>query len=149
MGRALVCASRFNEGVTRRLADGAVATLATRGYDATRVDLVWVAGAWELPLAVDRGLLSGRYDVAVAVGAIVRGETPHFDVLAAEVTRGLGQVALDRGLPVGFGVLTCDTLEQALARAGGANGNKGAEAADAACESARALARLAGGDAAS
>jgi len=149
VGRALVCASRFNEGVTRRLADGAVATLATRGYDATRVDLVWVAGAWELPLAVDRGLLSGRYDVAVAVGAIVRGETPHFDVLAAEVTRGLGQVALDRGLPVGFGVLTCDTLEQALARAGGANGNKGAEAADAACESARALARLAGGDAAS
>jgi 6,7-dimethyl-8-ribityllumazine synthase len=149
VGRALVCASRFNEGVTRRLADGAVATLATRGYDATRVDVVWVAGAWELPLAVDRGLLSGRYDVAVAVGAIVRGETPHFDVLAAEVTRALGQVALDRGLPVGFGVLTCDTLEQALARAGGGSGTKGAEAADAACESARALAQLAGGDAAS
>lgn len=148
VGRALVCASRFNESVTRRLADGAQATLASAGYERGRVDLVWVAGAWELPLAIDRGLLSGRYDLAVAIGAIIRGETPHFDVLAAEVTRGLGQVMLDRGLPVGFGVLTCDTLEQALARAGGAKGNKGAEAADAACESARLLARLADGDAA-
>jgi 6,7-dimethyl-8-ribityllumazine synthase len=82
--------------------------------------------------------------VAVAVGALIRGETPHFDFLAAETTRGIGSVALARGIPVGFGVLTCETLEQALARAGGAAGNKGAEAADAALASLEAMARLAG-----
>jgi 6,7-dimethyl-8-ribityllumazine synthase len=140
-GRALVCASRFNEAVTRRLADGAMGALGAAGYDA---DLVWVAGAFELPLVLDRGLASGRYRVAVAVGALIRGETPHFDFLAAETTRGLGAVALARGIPVGFGVLTCETLEQALARAGGAAGNKGVEAADAALASLDALARLAG-----
>jgi 6,7-dimethyl-8-ribityllumazine synthase len=115
--------------------------LGAAGYDA---DLVWVAGAFELPLVLDRGLASGRYRVAVAVGALIRGETPHFDFLAAETTRGLGAVALARGIPVGFGVLTCETLEQALARAGGAAGNKGVEAADAALASLDALARLAG-----
>jgi 6,7-dimethyl-8-ribityllumazine synthase len=140
--RALVCASRFNEAVTTRLVDGALTALAAGGYDAARVDVVWLPGAFELPLALDRGLATGRYDVAVALGAVVRGETPHFDVIAAEVTRGIGQVALARGQPVGFGLLTCDTLEQALARAGGAHGNKGAEAAEAALASARALARL-------
>ena len=136
VGRALVCASRFNEAVTRRLADGARDTLAAAGVES---DTLWVAGAWELPLALDRGLATGRYTLGVAVGAIVRGETPHFDVLAAEVTRALGQVALGRGMPVGFGVLTCDTLEQALARAGGSHGNKGAEAAEAALDARRGL----------
>jgi len=134
--RALLCASRFNEAVTRRLADGAREALAAAGVD---IDTVWVAGAWELPLVLDRGLATGRYALGVAVGAIVRGETPHFDVLAAEVTRGLGQVALAHRTPVGFGVLTCDTLEQALARAGGSHGNKGAEAAEAALDARRGL----------
>jgi 6,7-dimethyl-8-ribityllumazine synthase len=140
--RALVCASRFNEAVTRRLLEGATSALAAGGYDGSRVDAVWVAGAFELPLAVDRGLATGRYDLAVALGAIVRGETPHFEVLAQEVARGLGQVALARGLPVGLGVLTCDTLDQALERAGGSRGNKGSEAAEAALASTRALARF-------
>lgn len=143
-GRALVCASRFNEAVTRRLVDGALGALAAAGYDAARVDVVWVAGAFELPLVLDRGLATGRYRLSVALGALVRGETPHFDVLAAETTRGLGAVALARGIPVGFGVLTCETLDQALARAGGPAGNKGAEAAEAALASLDALARLAG-----
>jgi 6,7-dimethyl-8-ribityllumazine synthase len=143
-GRALVCASRFNEAVTRRLVDGALGALAAGGYDAARVDVVWVAGAFELPLVLDRGLATGRYRLSVALGALVRGETPHFDVLAAETTRGLGAVALARGIPVGFGVLTCETLDQALARAGGPAGNKGAEAAEAALASLDALARLAG-----
>ena len=137
--RALIGASRFNEAVTRRLVEGARAALAAAGLES---DTVWVAGAWELPLLLDRGLATGRYALGVAIGAIVRGETPHFDVLAAEVTRGLGAVARARGLPVGFGVLTCDTLEQALARAGGTHGNKGAEAADAALDARRALAGL-------
>ncbi|HET7039530.1 MAG TPA: 6,7-dimethyl-8-ribityllumazine synthase [Gemmatimonadales bacterium] len=143
-GRALVCASRFNEAVTRRLVDGALGALAAAGYEAARVDVVWVAGAFELPLVLDRGLATGRYRLSVALGALVRGETPHFDVLAAETARGLGAVALARGIPVGFGVLTCETLDQALARAGGPAGNKGAEAAEAALASLDALARLAG-----
>jgi 6,7-dimethyl-8-ribityllumazine synthase len=143
-GRALVCASRFNEAVTRRLLEGALGALAAGGYDAGRVDVVWVAGAFELPLVVDRGLATGRYRLAVALGTVVRGQTSHFEYLATETTRGLGAVALARGLPVGFGVLTCDTLEQAMARAGGAAGNKGGEAAEAALASLAALARLEG-----
>lgn len=134
--RALIAASRFNEAVTRRLAQGAADALTAAGVPS---DTVWVDGAWELPVLVDRGLATGRYGLAVAVGAIVRGETPHFDVLAAEVARGLGHAALTQGRPVGFGVLTCDTLEQALARAGGSHGNKGAEAAAAALDARRAL----------
>lgn len=141
-GRALVCAARFNEVVSRRLLDGALAALGAAGFEAARVDVLWVAGAFELPLVVDRGLATGRYRLAVAVGAVVRGETPHFEYIAGETARGLATVALRRGLPVGFGVLTCDTLEQALARAGGAAGNKGAEAAEAALDSLRALERL-------
>jgi 6,7-dimethyl-8-ribityllumazine synthase len=139
-----VCAARFNEAVTRRLVDGALGALGAGGYGPDRVDLIWVAGAFELPLVIDRGLATGRYRLAVALGAVVRGETPHFEYIAAEATRGLGTVALARGVPVGFGLLTCDTLEQALARAGGAAGNKGAEAAQAALESVEALARLSG-----
>lgn len=134
--RALIGASRYNEAVTRRLAQGAADALAAAGVAS---DTVWVDGAWELPVLLDRALATGRYELAVAVGAIVRGATPHFDVLAAEVARGLGQVALARGVPVGFGVLTCDTLDQALARAGGTHGNKGAEAAAAALDARHAL----------
>lgn len=143
-GRALVCASRFNEAVGRRLVDGALAALAHGGYDADRVDVAWVAGAFELPLVLDRGLRTGRYDVAVAVGAIIRGETPHFEYIALEATRGIGAVALARAVPIGFGLLTCDTLEQALERSGGAAGNKGGEAVDAALTSRRVIGWLAG-----
>lgn len=141
--RALIVASRYNEAVTRRLTGGAQQALGSGGFGTGHVDTVWVAGAWELPLVLDRAIATGRYALAVAVGAIVRGETPHFDVLAAEVTRQLGIVSLSYGLPVGFALLTCDTLEQALARAGGTHGNKGAEAAEAALESWRTLQRLA------
>jgi 6,7-dimethyl-8-ribityllumazine synthase len=142
-GRALLCAARFNETVTRGLLEGALETLSAAGFGADRVDVVWVAGAFELPLLVDRGLATGRYRLAVALGAVIRGETPHFEFLSAEATRGLGSVALARGIPVGYGLLTCDTLEQALARAGGPAGNKGAEAAGAALASLEALQRLA------
>jgi 6,7-dimethyl-8-ribityllumazine synthase len=140
--RALVVVARYNEAVTRRLLDGALAELKIAGYPNDRVDVVWVPGAFELPVAVHGGLTSGSYALAVALGAVIRGDTPHFEYICAETTRGLGEVALRFGTPVGFGVLTCDTLEQAVARAGGDAGNKGAEAAAAATETARTLQAL-------
>ncbi|MEX0690292.1 MAG: 6,7-dimethyl-8-ribityllumazine synthase [Gemmatimonadales bacterium] len=141
MMRALVVVSRFNEDVTRRLLDGAVRTLAEAGYG-DRTDVVWVPGAFELPVTMDRGLGTGRYALGVALGAVIRGDTYHFEVIANEATRGLGEVALSHGLPVGFGLLTCDTDEQAMARAGGAHGNKGADAAQAALETLKVISQL-------
>lgn len=141
--RVLVAVSRFNEAVTRRLLEGARQALADDGIGEGAVDVVWVPGAFELPVVVQRGLATGRYRCAVALGAVVRGETPHFDFVAAEAARGLGEAARRAGRAVGFGLLTTDTLEQAMARAGGAAGNKGAEAARAALETAAVLDRLA------
>ncbi len=135
-GRVLVVVSRFNEAVTRRLLEGAMTALADGGYSEDNVDVVWVPGAWELPLLVRRALDTKAYRAAVALGAVIRGETPHFDYLCSEAARGLGTAAQETGTPVGFGLLTCETLAQALARAGGAAGNKGAEAAVAALETA-------------
>ena len=132
--RFAVVASRFNEHVTRALADGAMDALVRHGAATDDVDLVWVPGAWELPGAVRRVLASERYDAVVAVGAVVRGETPHFDVVAGEAARGLQQAVADFEVPVGLGLLTCDTMAQAEARAGGTHGNKGWDAALAALE---------------
>lgn len=141
-GRSVVVVSRFNEAVTRRLLDGALGTLTAEGWGQDQIDVVWVPGAFELPLAVDQALATGRYQLAVALGAVVRGETPHFEYLSAAASQGLSDVARVRGVPVGFGLLTCDTEEQALARAGGDAGNKGAEAAAAAVEMVRVLEKL-------
>lgn len=141
-GRSVVVVSRFNEAVTRRLLDGALGTLTAEGWGQDQIDVVWVPGAFELPLAVDQALATGRYQLAVALGAVVRGETPHFEYISAAASQGLSDVARSRGVPVGFGLLTCDTEEQALARAGGAAGNKGAEAASAAVEMVRVLEKL-------
>lgn len=140
--RVLIVASRFNEGVTRALLDGAKSVLREHGLDGDQVDVVWVPGAFELPVAVGQGLQSGRYGLAIALGAVIRGETPHFEYVCQAATRGLMDVSLRHGRAVGFGLLTCDTEEQAFARAGGPAGNKGAEAARAALETARALADL-------
>ena len=137
--RVVVAVSRFNEAVTRRLLEGALATLQGAGWTARSVDVVWVPGAFELPLAVDRALASGRYGLAVALGAVIRGETAHFKYVAGAAATGLEAAARGRGIPVGFGVLTCDTEAQALARAGGSEGNKGADAAAAALEMRRVL----------
>jgi 6,7-dimethyl-8-ribityllumazine synthase len=136
-GRALVVVSRFNEGVTRRLLDGATRVLDQHGYGAAACDVVWVPGAFELPVAVRAGLASGSYDFAVALGAVIRGETPHFEYVAATTSHALMELTTGFGTPVGFGLLTCDTLAQALARAGGEAGNKGADAAGAAIEAHR------------
>jgi 6,7-dimethyl-8-ribityllumazine synthase len=141
--RVAVLVSRYNEIVTARLLDGALSALRAGGVDDDRIDPIWVPGAFELPVAAEAAAASGRYHALVALGCVIRGETPHFDFIAAETARGLGNVALAHRVAVGFGVLTTETLEQALARAGGEAGNKGYEAAEAALQTAEALARLA------
>lgn len=141
--RVAVVVSRFNESVTTRLLEGARAALRRHDLPDSHVDVVWVPGAFELPVAAEAAAASERYDVIVALGCVIRGETAHFEYVAGEAARGLGNVALAHRIAVGFGVLTTETLEQALARAGGAAGNKGFDAAEAALQTADALDRLA------
>lgn len=140
--RFAVVGSRFNESVTRPLVDSAVDCLVRHGAAFDDVDIVWVPGAWELPSAVGRLLNGDRYAAIVAVGAVIRGETPHFDFVAGEASRGLAQLQHEFHVPIGFGLLTTDTLEQAQERAGGDFGNKGWDAALAALEMADLFARL-------
>ena len=140
--RVAVVASRFNDVITNKLADGATDALVRHGVAAADIDMVWVPGAWELPAAVRRLMDSERYDAVVAVGAVIRGDTPHFDYVAGEASRGLARASAEFEVPVGFGLLTCDTMEQAEARAGGAHGNKGWDAALAALEMADLFDRL-------
>lgn len=140
--RVGVVAARFNEPIVRRLVDGAVDALVRHGALPDDLHVAWVPGSFELPVAVRRLAASGRYDAVVALGCVVRGATPHFDYIAAEVASGCAAVARDLDLPVGFGVLTTDTWDQAVQRAGGKMGNKGAEAAAAAIETANLLKEL-------
>jgi 6,7-dimethyl-8-ribityllumazine synthase len=142
--RIAVVASRFNESVTQKLVDGALDALTRHGATFEDIDVVWVPGAWELPSAARALLASERYDALVAVGAVIRGDTPHFDYVAGEASRGLSDASAAFETPIGFGVLTCDNLEQAQARAGGSHGNKGWDAALAALEMADLLDRLDG-----
>ena len=132
--KVAVVASRFNETVGRRLVDGALDCLTRHGVAEADISLVWVPGAFELPAAALRLASSGEVDAIVCVGAVIRGETAHFDYVAGHAADGIGEVALRTGLPVGFGVLTTENSEQALERAGGKAGNKGFEAALAALE---------------
>ncbi len=140
--RVAVLVSRYNEIVTRRLLDGARDALMAEGIPESRIDVHWVPGAFELPAAAAVAAASGRYHAIVALGCVIRGETPHFEYVAGEAARGLGEVARTAQMAVGFGVLTTEDQAQALARAGGEAGNKGAEAARAALESARVLREL-------
>ena len=132
--RVAVVASLFNETITRALVDGALDALVRHGASFDDVDVFWVPGAWELPLAVRHAMATERYDAIVALGAVIRGETPHFEYVAGEASRGLAEASRDSEIPVGFGLLTCDTMEQALARCGGQHGNKGWDAALAALQ---------------
>ena len=143
-GRVAVLVSRYNELVTSRLLEGARAALRAAGVADEAVDVIWVPGAFELPAAAAAAAGTGRYACLVALGAVIRGDTPHFDYVAGEATRGLGDVAVRHALPVGFGVLTVDTMQQATDRAGGAAGNKGYEAAEAALATADVIAQLRG-----
>ena len=139
-----VVVSRFNELITERLLEGAVATAREHGVADHNIDVVWVPGAFELPLAARALAGTGRYHAIACVGAVIRGETPHFDFVAGEAARGIADVAADYGMPVAFGVITSDTVEQAQARAGGAVGNKGRESMLAAIEMATLLPALEG-----
>ncbi|MEZ4393518.1 MAG: 6,7-dimethyl-8-ribityllumazine synthase [Polyangiales bacterium] len=130
--RVAILASRFNHFIVDRLVEGAVDCL--RRHGAAEAVIVRAPGAWELPLACRALVRGGRFDAVVALGAVIRGSTPHFDYVAAEVSKGLASVSLDSGVPVAFGVLTTDTIEQAIERAGTKAGNKGWEAAVTAIE---------------
>jgi len=140
--KVAVAVSRFNEEVTQKLVDGALDALTRHGTALDDIDVIWVPGAWELGVAVRRLLSMDRYDAVVALGAVIRGETPHFDYVAGECTRSLQDAAAEFETPVLLGVLTCDTADQALARAGGDHGNKGWDAAMAALEMVDLLDRL-------
>lgn len=132
--KVAVVASRFNDLVTARLIEGALDGFVRHGADPKNLTLFKVPGAFELPQLAAKLAAQGKYDAIVALGCLIRGETPHFDLLASESVKGLAQVALSSGVPVVFGVLTCDTMEQAIDRAGGKAGNKGWDAALAAIE---------------
>jgi len=129
-----IVASRFNDFLTDKLIDGAVDCLVRHGADAKNVTVARVPGAFEIPYAAAKMAASAKYDAVVCVGAVIRGDTPHFDYIAAESAKGVAKVAMDSGKPVLYGVVTADTLEQAIERCGTKAGNKGADAATAAIE---------------
>ncbi len=140
--RVALVVARFNLGITEKLVEGAIEACVRHGVAFEDVDILWVPGAWELPLAVAKALQTDRYDVCVALGAVIRGDTPHFEFVAGEAARGLALLQGEFSVPIGFGLLTCDTMVQAEARVGGAHGNKGADAALAALEMADLFGRL-------
>ncbi|MBN1850895.1 MAG: 6,7-dimethyl-8-ribityllumazine synthase [Deltaproteobacteria bacterium] len=132
--RFAIIVSRFNDFISSRLVDGAMDALKRHGADENKISLIKVPGAFEIPVTAKKLASSDQYDAIICLGAVVRGSTPHFDYVAAEVSKGIAQVALDGKIPVAFGVLTTDNLEQAIERAGSKVGNKGWDAAVAAME---------------
>lgn len=140
--RFAIVVSRFNDFVTRSMLDAAVATLVDRGAAEDTIDVYWVPGAFEIPLAAQTAARSERYDAVLCLGAVVQGETDHYRLVADEAARGIARVSLDTGVPCIFEVLATPTMELALARAGGESGNKGEDAALAAIETARLLERI-------
>ncbi len=137
-----IVVSRFNEFITGKLLTGAENALYRHGVSEDAVEIAWVPGAFEIPLVADRMAASGRYDAVIALGAVIRGATAHFDYVAGEVAKGVSGAALKNGLPVIFGVITVDTIEQAIERAGTKSGNKGWEAAVTAIEMANLMREL-------
>ena len=142
--RFALVASRFNSFIVQSLINGAVDTLCRHGVPEAGIDLIWTPGSFELPLAAQKLAASERYDGIVALGAVIRGGTPHFEYIAGECVKGLASVSLEYDIPLGFGVLTVDTIDQAVERAGTKAGNKGAEAAMAMLEMVSLLRRLEG-----
>ena len=137
-----VVVSRFNDFITGKLLEGASDALIRHGASAGDIDVVRVPGAFEIPLAARRVALKGGYDAVICLGAVIRGATPHFDYIAAEVSKGIAQTMLETGMPIAFGIITADTIEQAVERAGTKSGNKGWDAALTAMEMARLLKKL-------
>lgn len=132
--RVGVVAARFNEFITSKLLGGAIDAFVRHGGEENRVDVAWVPGAFEIPLVAKKMAESGKYDAVICIGAVIRGATPHFDMVANEATKGVANVGLQTGVPVIFGVLTTDSIEQAVERAGTKAGNKGFEAMTTAIE---------------
>lgn len=143
--RFALVVSRFNDFITERLRAGAVDALLRHGGSEDAITEVWVPGSFEIPLVARRLAASGTYDAVIALGCVLRGQTPHFDLVASEVAKGVSQASMSTGVPITFGVITADTLEQAVERAGSKAGNKGVEAAMGAMEMADLLAHLPGG----
>jgi 6,7-dimethyl-8-ribityllumazine synthase len=141
-GRVAILVSRYNELITGKLLDGALACCQEAGVAREVIDVVWLPGAFELPAAAAVAAESQAYGCLIALGAVIRGETPHFEYVAAEAARGLNDVSVRYRVPVGFGVLTVETMQQAADRAGGSAGNKGYEAAEAALRTADVIAQL-------
>ncbi len=129
-----IVASRFNEIIVNKLLGGAVDGLVRHGVEEDNITAAWVPGAFEIPLAADKMAASGKYDAVIAVGAVIRGSTSHYDYVCAEVSKGVAQASVKNGVPVMFGVITTDNIEQAIERAGSKAGNKGAECAVGAIE---------------
>jgi 6,7-dimethyl-8-ribityllumazine synthase len=140
-----IVASRFNDFVVKALLEGAIEAIRRHGGDAGAVDVVWVPGSYEIPVVARELALSGRYDAIVCLGAVIRGATAHFDYVAGGVSVGISNVALETGVPVIFGVITTETIEQAIERAGTKMGNKGFEAAVSAMEMADVMSKLQSG----
>ncbi len=137
-----IVVARFNSFITERLLDGAIDGLVRHGAKEEEIDVVRVPGSWELPLAVSEVAKNGKYNAILCLGAVIRGDTPHFDYVAGEATKGVSQVSMQTGVPIAFGVLTTNTVEQAVDRAGAKQGNKGFDAAMTAIEMANVLKRL-------
>jgi 6,7-dimethyl-8-ribityllumazine synthase len=137
-----IVVARYNHSITSKLLDGALQTLAEAGVADDNVDVAWVPGAWEIPVVAQRLAKCGRYVAVLCLGAVIRGETTHDQYINLQVSVSLGQLSVAAGVPVLFGLLTCNTLEQALHRAGGDVGNKGVECAEAALEMASLMSRL-------
>lgn len=140
--RFAIIVSRYNESITSKLLTGALETLAAHGVADDAIDVARVPGAWEIPLVAQRWTMSRRYAAVICLGAVIRGETTHDQHINRQVSHSLGQIALESGVPVLFGILTCNTLEQAIHRSGGNAGHKGVECAEAAIEMASLLAKL-------
>lgn len=137
-----VIVSRFNDFISARLLEGCMDTLVRHNADEKDITVVKVPGCFEVPIATKKLAASEKYDALIALGAVIRGSTPHFDYVAAEVSKGVSSVMLDTGVPVAFGIITTDTIEQAVERAGAKSGNKGSAAAMSAIEMARVLAQI-------
>ncbi|MEX0819714.1 MAG: 6,7-dimethyl-8-ribityllumazine synthase [Pirellulaceae bacterium] len=144
--RFAIVVSKYNDSITSKLLAGALETLQTHHVADDAIDVAWVPGAWEIPLVADRLAATNRYAAIICLGAVIRGETTHDQYINQHVTVSLGRTSLDRGLPVLMGVLTCNSLEQAINRSGGAVGNKGVECAEAALEMVGLLRQLPSGE---
>jgi len=141
-GNYAIVVSRFNEFITNRLLEGAIDSLKRHGADEKQITVVWVPGALEIPIAAKKLAKNGQYVAVICLGAVIKGQTSHYDYVCQQVSRGIGQISYDSGIPTIFAVLTCDTFEQAVERAGTKMGNAGADAAMTAMETANVIEKI-------